>query len=99
MRDAACAYICWRRGGGRGAACLRRPLAAFSHEQKITQDARRFVYRMRDDIEFNIEFCELIEQYPNIYDYTKTGYSNRNVQDKIWQEIAIKVGATGMYFI
>ncbi|XP_046976417.1 uncharacterized protein LOC124542518 [Vanessa cardui] len=45
---------------------------------------------MRDDI----EFCELIEQYPNIYDYTKTGYSNRNVQDKIWQEIAIKVGAT-----
>ncbi|KAH9644066.1 hypothetical protein HF086_009779 [Spodoptera exigua] len=49
---------------------------------------------MRDDIEFNIEFCELIEQYPNIYDYTKTGYSNRNVQDKIWQEIAIKVGAT-----
>lgn len=50
---------------------------------------------MRDDIEFNIKFCELIEQYPNIYDYTKTGYSNRNVQDKIWQEIAKKVGATG----
>lgn len=54
---------------------------------------------MRDDIEFNIEFCQLVEKYPIIYDYTKSGYSNRNVQDKIWQEIAIKVGATGKIFI
>lgn len=50
---------------------------------------------MRDDIDFNVQFCELVEQYPALYDYTKPEYSNRNVQDKIWMEIGLKLGESG----
>ncbi|XP_067005315.2 uncharacterized protein [Anabrus simplex] len=46
---------------------------------------------MRDDQKFNIQFVSIVERYPVIYDYTKTGYSKKNVIDKIWAEIAAAV--------
>ncbi|XP_049767875.1 uncharacterized protein LOC126101228 [Schistocerca cancellata] len=49
---------------------------------------------MRDDVEFNEMFCELIETYPQLYDYTRPDYSNRSVQDKAWRKIAAQLNET-----
>ncbi|KAG8241321.1 hypothetical protein J6590_088908 [Homalodisca vitripennis] len=43
---------------------------------------------MRDDIEFNIKFCEEVEQYPCLYDNSRSDYCNRSAQDQAWQKIA-----------
>lgn len=43
---------------------------------------------MRDDYDFNMKFCELVESHPIIYDYNRPDYCNRNVQDQAWETIA-----------
>ncbi|RVE53775.1 hypothetical protein evm_001667 [Chilo suppressalis] len=43
---------------------------------------------MRDDYEFNVQFCNLIENHPVLYDYNRPEYSNRNVQEQAWESIA-----------
>jgi hypothetical protein len=45
---------------------------------------------MRDDFEFNIQFSEEIEKYPSLYDFNRSDYCNRSVQDNAWQTIARK---------
>lgn len=50
---------------------------------------------MRDDIDFNIAFCQIIEQCPALYDYNRSDYCNRNVQSKIWRIIANKLQESG----
>lgn len=52
-------------------------------------------FKMRDDIEFNIQFCEEIEKYPCLYDYSRSDYCNRSAQDQAWQKIAKKFGVQG----
>lgn len=52
---------------------------------------------MRDDIEFNIKFCELVENHPELYDYNQSSYSNRSVQDKAWELIAQELNESGMF--
>lgn len=54
---------------------------------------------MRDDIDFNIAFCQIIEQYPALYDYNRSDYCNRNVQSRIWRIIANKLQESGECFI
>ncbi|XP_028164360.1 transcription factor Adf-1-like [Ostrinia furnacalis] len=43
---------------------------------------------MRDDFETNVKFIEIVQLNPCIYDQTRSDYSNRNKQDKVWGEIA-----------
>ncbi|VEN39139.1 unnamed protein product [Callosobruchus maculatus] len=50
---------------------------------------------MRDDMEFNIQFCEKIENYPCLYDTTRSDYCNRSAQDQAWQKIAKKFDVQG----
>ncbi|CAH2004063.1 unnamed protein product [Acanthoscelides obtectus] len=45
---------------------------------------------MRDDFQFNIEFCELVEQYAVLYDYRRSDYCNRSAQDQAWEQISKK---------
>lgn len=51
--------------------------------------------KMKDDPDFNIRFVSLIEAKPCIYDHTRSDYSNRNIQDLAWEQIAKEVEATG----
>lgn len=53
---------------------------------------------MRDDIDFNIAFCQIIEQYPALYDYNRSDYCNRNVQSRIWRAIANKLQESGEFY-
>lgn len=50
---------------------------------------------MRDDLAFNIQFCELIENHSVIYDYNRSDYCNRNVQDQAWESIARTINENG----
>ena len=50
---------------------------------------------MRDDWEFNIQFCEEVETYPAVYDYARTDYSNRSAQEQAWLKISEKLGSNG----
>jgi hypothetical protein len=52
---------------------------------------------MRGDFEFNIQFCEEIKKYPSSYDFNRSDYCNRSVQDKAWQTIARKLSETGKF--
>lgn len=52
---------------------------------------------MRDDFQFNIEFCEEVQQYATLYDYKRSDYCNRSVQDQAWEKIAKKFSASGKY--
>lgn len=42
-----------------------------------------------------IALVQIIEQYPVLYDYTRSDYSNRNVQDKAWEEISKTLKISG----
>ncbi|CAG9773213.1 unnamed protein product [Ceutorhynchus assimilis] len=48
---------------------------------------------MQDDFQFNIEFCEEVQQYASLYDYKRSDYCNRSVQDQAWEKIAKKFSA------
>lgn len=50
---------------------------------------------MKDDPDFNIHFVTRIEANPCIYDHTRSDYSNRNIQDLAWEQIAKELKATG----
>lgn len=52
---------------------------------------------MRDDPEFNINFCEVVEQYPCLYDNTRSDYSNRANQDQAWTKIGEYFKEKGKY--
>ncbi|KAJ2938726.1 hypothetical protein O0L34_g3336 [Tuta absoluta] len=45
---------------------------------------------MREDIEFNVKFCALVEKYPAIYDFNRSDCI-RLVQEQIWEKIAKQV--------
>ncbi|KAL1489176.1 hypothetical protein ABEB36_014114 [Hypothenemus hampei] len=44
--------------------------------------------RLPDDEKFNISFVQAVEKQPCLYDNTLKTYSDRNVQDKAWNQIA-----------
>lgn len=50
---------------------------------------------MKDTPEFNIRLVTLIEKYPVVYDHTSAEYSNRNLQDKAWENIAKEINQSG----
>lgn len=50
---------------------------------------------MRDDFDFNVTFCNLIENNPVIYNYNRPGYCNRSVQDQAWSIITRTLNETG----
>lgn len=50
---------------------------------------------MRDDIEFNVAFCRLVERHPALYNYMRPDYCNRSVQDKIWRKIGKDLNEKG----
>uniref|UniRef100_A0A0K8SJS8 Transcription factor Adf-1 n=1 Tax=Lygus hesperus TaxID=30085 RepID=A0A0K8SJS8_LYGHE len=47
---------------------------------------------MRDDPDFNIDLVQEIEKFPSLYDPTHVDYTKRNVQDRVWRELAEKMG-------
>ncbi|KAF6199890.1 hypothetical protein GE061_006188 [Apolygus lucorum] len=46
---------------------------------------------MRDDPDFNIDLVQEIEKYPSLYDPTHVDYTRRNVQDRVWRDLAEKM--------
>lgn len=52
---------------------------------------------MRDDVDFNIQFCEEVGKYPCIFDFNRADYCNRSAQDQAWQKIADKFDAQGKF--
>lgn len=52
---------------------------------------------MRDDLEFNVRFVELVESKPCLYDYNRPDYCNRTAQDAAWNEISKKIKETGNF--
>ena len=52
---------------------------------------------MAADQQENVQFLQLIEVYPCLYDYTCKNYSNNISTEKAWQEIAAECKLTGEY--
>ncbi|KAF5276415.1 hypothetical protein FQR65_LT16337 [Abscondita terminalis] len=48
---------------------------------------------MRDDFQFNIQFCEEVQQYETLFNYRRSDYCNRSAQDQAWEKIAKKFNA------
>ncbi|PSN45400.1 hypothetical protein C0J52_18361 [Blattella germanica] len=47
--------------------------------------------RMKSDMAFNIRFVQLVEKYPQLYNYNIPDYSNKAEIEKAWTEIAKEV--------
>lgn len=56
------------------------------------------MYKMRDDIEFNIRFVKLIEKERCIYDKAIPEYRSKDAQDKAWNKIGIEINESGMSY-
>lgn len=52
---------------------------------------------MNNDQEFNIGFVSVVEQYEELYNYNMEKYSNRQSQEKAWQNVAEQVKSTGRH--
>lgn len=39
----------------------------------------------------------LVQERPPIYDYTSKEHHNRDIMDKLWQEIGVDMGAPGEF--
>ena len=53
---------------------------------------------MKDDPEFNIRFVKCVEKQPCLYNYNVIEYSNRDEQERAWQDVAFEMKATGKHF-
>lgn len=40
-----------------------------------------FIYKMRNDVQFNIEFCEEVQNYGTLHDNNRADYSNKSAQN------------------
>ncbi|XP_014281544.1 uncharacterized protein [Halyomorpha halys] len=49
---------------------------------------------MKDDPEFNIRFVKCVEKQPCLYNYNVIEYSNRDEQERAWQDVAFEMKAT-----
>lgn len=54
---------------------------------------------MRNDIEFNIQFVNVVENYPNLYNPSSDGYSNRMESEKSWKAIAQVFGEPRKFIV
>ncbi|XP_014286637.1 uncharacterized protein [Halyomorpha halys] len=49
---------------------------------------------MKEDQEYNIRFVKSVERHRCVYDFTLVDYSNRERQEKAWQEIANEMSSS-----
>ena len=52
---------------------------------------------MRDDQDFNINFVQLVEQHPCLYDHTLPDYHRTRTQDQAWIAIGNEIKENGTY--
>ncbi|KAK9729010.1 BESS motif [Popillia japonica] len=50
---------------------------------------------MEDTPTFNVKFVQTVEKYNVLYDQTMENYSNRQVQEKAWNEVGKEIKAAG----
>lgn len=49
---------------------------------------------MEDNPTFNVKFVQIVEKYNVLYDHTMENYSNRQIQEKSWNEVGKEVNET-----
>ena len=51
-----------------------------------------------DNKQLNSEFVQIVEEYPELYNYNLRLCSNRNEQDKVWRAVAARFQEAGRYY-
>lgn len=57
----------------------------------------RWFEKMKDNIEFYVEFIAEVEKNPILYNHTLNDYSNRRITEIIWTKIGEKFNEKGKY--
>lgn len=50
---------------------------------------------MRDDQDFNINFVQIIQKEPSLYDKSLAEYRNKDEHERIWQKVGKEVNESG----